>query len=91
LIPKLGIGIEETNSGIGIPASMISVRYRNKKMPDCISLVRYRIDSVTVSFIHSGTGQTGCRTVRHSGILKRISRFSLKKQKYTIKNIPNED
>jgi hypothetical protein len=29
--PKLGIGIEETNAGIGILASMISVRYRNKK------------------------------------------------------------
>jgi hypothetical protein len=31
MIPKLGIGIEETNAGIGIPASMISVQYRNKK------------------------------------------------------------
>jgi hypothetical protein len=62
---KLGIGIEETNAGIGIPASMISVRYRNKKMPDCISLVQYWIDSGTVSFFHSGTGLTGCRTVRH--------------------------
>jgi hypothetical protein len=29
--PKLGINIEETNAGIGIPTSMISVRYRNKK------------------------------------------------------------
>jgi hypothetical protein len=28
---KLGIGIDKTNAGIGIPASMISVRYRNKK------------------------------------------------------------
>jgi hypothetical protein len=27
----MGIDIEETNAGIGIPASMISVRYRNKK------------------------------------------------------------
>jgi hypothetical protein len=30
-IPKLGIGIKETNAGIGISASMISVRYRKKK------------------------------------------------------------
>jgi hypothetical protein len=27
---KLGIGIEESIAGIGIPASMISVRYWNK-------------------------------------------------------------
>jgi hypothetical protein len=70
LLAKLGISIEETNAGIGIPASMISVRYLNKKMPDCISLVRYRTVSGTVSFFHSGTGLTGCWTVRHSGILK---------------------
>jgi hypothetical protein len=48
--PKLGIDIEENNAGIGIPASMISVRYRNKKMPDCISLVQYWTGSGTVSF-----------------------------------------
>ncbi len=30
-IAKLGVGIEETNAGIDIPASMISVRYQNKK------------------------------------------------------------
>jgi hypothetical protein len=40
VLTKLGIGIEETNAGIGFLASMISVLYRNKKMPDCISLVR---------------------------------------------------
>jgi hypothetical protein len=31
---KVGIGIQKTNAGIGIPASVISVRYRTKKMPD---------------------------------------------------------
>jgi hypothetical protein len=67
---QLGIGIEETNAGIGILASMISVQYWNKKIPDCISLVRYRTGSGTVSFFHSGTGLTGCRTVRHSSIFK---------------------
>ncbi len=29
--PQLGIGIEKTNAGIGIPASRILVRYRTKK------------------------------------------------------------
>jgi hypothetical protein len=50
LYAKLGISIEETNTSIGIPASMISIWYWNKKMPDCISLVRYRTGSATVSF-----------------------------------------
>jgi hypothetical protein len=31
LFTYLGIGIEETNAGIGIPASQILVRYRTKK------------------------------------------------------------
>ncbi len=67
---KLGIGIEETNAGIGIPASRILVRYWTKKMSDCVSLVHERTCSGIVSFFQSGTGLTGCRTVRHSGILK---------------------
>jgi hypothetical protein len=41
----VGIGIRKTNAGIGIPASVISVRFRSKKMPDCIVLFRYRIGS----------------------------------------------
>ncbi len=65
---QLGIGIEETNAGIGIPASQILVRYRAKKMPDCASLVRYRTCSGIVSFFQSGTGLTGCQTVWHSDI-----------------------
>ncbi len=48
------------------PAS--SFRYRTKKMLDCVSLVRYRTGFGIVSFFQSGTGLTGCRTVRHSGI-----------------------
>jgi hypothetical protein len=67
-LTKLGISIEETNPSIGIPASIVSVRYRNKKMPDCLSLVRYRTGSGTVSLFHSGL--TGCRTVWYSAILK---------------------
>jgi hypothetical protein len=66
--PYLGIGIEKTNAGIGIPASQILVLYRTKKVPDCVSLVRYQICSAIVSFFQSGTGLTGCRTVLHSGI-----------------------
>jgi hypothetical protein len=62
------MAIEETNAGIGIPASRILVRYRMKKMPDCVSLVRYLTCSGIVSFFQSSTGMTGCRTVRHSGI-----------------------
>ncbi len=64
----LGIGIEETNADIGSPASRILVWYRTRKMPDCVNLVRYRTCSSIVSFFQSGTGLTGCRTVRHSGI-----------------------
>jgi hypothetical protein len=36
----LGIGIEETNTGIGIPASRILVQYQTEKMPDCGFLVQ---------------------------------------------------
>ncbi len=65
---QLGIGIQETNAGIGIPASIISVRHRTKKLPDCLGLIRYRTCPGIVSFFYSGTGLIGCRTVRHSGI-----------------------
>jgi hypothetical protein len=84
---KLGIGIEETYAGVGIPASMTSIRYRNTKKLDCISLVRYLTCSGIASFFHSATGMTGCQTGRHSGISNRISRFSLKKLKYIIMNM----
>jgi hypothetical protein len=59
----VGIGIRKINAGIGIPASVISVRYRIKKMLDCIILFRYRISSGIVSLSQSSTGLTG-----HSGI-----------------------
>jgi hypothetical protein len=62
----VGIGIQKTIAGIGIPASVISVRYRTKKMPDCATLFRYRIVSGIVSFFQSGTGLTGCRKIRYS-------------------------
>ncbi len=45
-----------------------SAFYRTKKMPDCVSLVRYWTCSGIVSFFQSGTRLTGCRTVWHSGI-----------------------
>jgi hypothetical protein len=67
-VSGLGISIEKTNAGIGIPASRILVRYRTTKITDCVSLVRYRTCSGIVSFFQSGTGLTGCQTVRHSGI-----------------------
>jgi hypothetical protein len=68
--PQLGIGIEETVT----PAS----EFRHpefslhgaglKKTPDYVNIVRYRTCSGIVSFFQSGTGLTGRRTVRHSGI-----------------------
>jgi hypothetical protein len=54
LFTYLGIGIEETNAGIGILAYQI--------------LVRYQTCSGIVSFLQSGTELTGCRTVRRSRI-----------------------
>ncbi len=69
----MGIGIEETNAGIGIPVSRILVRYRTKKMSDYVSLVRYWTGFGIVCFFKSGTGLTGCRTVRHSGISIHMS------------------
>jgi hypothetical protein len=65
----VGIGIEETNAGIGIPASFLLVRYRTKKMPDCVALFRYRTSSGIVNHFQSGTGLIGCRMVRHSGVI----------------------
>jgi hypothetical protein len=65
LYTGLGIGIKKSNAGISIPASRILVWYRTTKMPDCVSLVRYRTYSDIVSFFQSGTGLTGCRMVRH--------------------------
>jgi hypothetical protein len=47
---KHDFGIEETNAGIGIPASVVSVRYRTKKMPDCLGVVQYRSSTGIVSF-----------------------------------------
>jgi hypothetical protein len=61
----MGIGIEVDAAGIGILASCISVRYRSIPVPNWISLFRYRTGSGIGIFVHSGTGLTGCRTVRH--------------------------
>jgi hypothetical protein len=33
-LAEVGIGIRKSNAGIGIPASVVSFRYRTKKMPD---------------------------------------------------------
>ncbi len=40
----------KTNAGIGILASILSVWYRTKKMPNCLGLVRYRTCPGIVSF-----------------------------------------
>jgi hypothetical protein len=69
----VGIGIQKINAGIGIPASITPVRYRRKKMSDCVTLLRYRTTYGIVSFFQSGTGLTGCQTDRHSGIQKVFS------------------
>jgi hypothetical protein len=58
----VGIGIQKTNAGIGIPAFIITVRYRSYTMPDCVVSFRYRTVSGIVSFFQSGTGLIGCRT-----------------------------
>jgi hypothetical protein len=56
----VGIGsIRKTYAGIGIPASIISVRYHSKKIPYGIVSFRYRIYSGIVSLSQSGTGLTG--------------------------------
>ncbi len=64
----LGIVIELTNAGIGIPTFIISVQCRTKKMLDLIALVQYLTSAGIVSVFHSGTGLIGCWTVRRSGI-----------------------
>jgi hypothetical protein len=46
----VGIGIQKTNGGIGIPASIIPIRYRVKKVPDCVILFRYRTVCGIVSY-----------------------------------------
>jgi hypothetical protein len=52
----VGIGIQKTNAGIGILTSIISVRYRTKKMPDCVFLFQHRTGSgIDCSFLF-GTG-----------------------------------
>ncbi len=43
----------KTNAGVGIPASQMLVRYRTKRMPDCVFLVRYWTCSGFVSFFFS--------------------------------------
>ncbi len=42
--------------------------YRSIPVPDWVPLFRYRTGSGIRIFVHSGTGLTGCQTVRHSGI-----------------------
>ncbi len=66
--PAPAVTVANTNAGIGIPECQILVRYQTKKMPDCVSLVRYWTCSGIVSFFQSNTGLTGRRMVRHSGI-----------------------
>jgi hypothetical protein len=62
----LGIGIEKTNAGIGmIPNFSLVPDYKNAGLCELCpvpDLFQYHY------FFHSGTGLTGCRSVRHSGI-----------------------
>jgi hypothetical protein len=71
----VGIGIQKTNAGIGIPTSIVTVWYKRKKMPDCVALLRYQTGSGIVSFFQSSTGPT----VRHSDSFM----FSLSKNEKT--------
>jgi hypothetical protein len=47
---KLGIGIEQTNTGTGLLAFIISVRYRTEKILNFIGLVRNWTGLGIVSF-----------------------------------------
>jgi hypothetical protein len=71
----VGIGIHKTNASIGIPVPDFSVRYRTKKMPDCVALLRYRIRCGIVSFF-----SVRYRTDRMPD--KPAVRISLLKQKF---------
>jgi hypothetical protein len=76
---KLGIGIEDDAAGIRIPASCTSVLYWSNRVPRTGS--PYPGTGVVPPkhrhIVHSGTGLTGCRTVRHSGIDKNVHLASL--------------
>jgi hypothetical protein len=61
------MGIEETNAGIDIPASIISVRYRVKNSRTALAWSGTGPFPASLVF-HSGTGLVRCRTVWHSGI-----------------------
>ncbi len=62
----MGISIEETDTGIGIPASRILVWwYLTNIMPDCVSLVRYQTCLGIIIFFQSGTALTGCQIFLH--------------------------
>ncbi len=77
---KLGIGIEADAAGIGIPASCISVLYWSNRVPRTGSRPYPGTGVVPPKhrhIVHSGTGLTGCRTVRHSGIDKNVHLASL--------------
>ncbi len=70
------MGTEDDAAGIGIPASSNSVRYRGLPVPDLGTLIPVTYWMRHRHFFHSGTGLTGCRTVRRSGIQKSFSRAS---------------
>ncbi len=80
-LAQLGIGIEQTNANIGIPAFIISVLYWTKKMLDFIGLVQYRTSPGIISFFHSGTRLIGCWTVRHSSIFTHAHAWTLGMEK----------
>jgi hypothetical protein len=50
LLAEVGIDIQKTNAGIGIPASVISIRYRIKKMSDFIVLFRHQTNLASLVF-----------------------------------------
>ncbi len=65
---KPGIGIKEDAADIAIPAPIFSVR--SVSVPNWVSLFRYRNGTGIGIYFHSGSGLTGCRTVRRCSILK---------------------
>jgi hypothetical protein len=56
-----------TNTGIGIPASVISAWYRTKKNAGLRHFFRYQTGSGINSSFQSGIGLNACRPVRYSG------------------------
>ncbi len=80
---QLDIGMEETNIGIGIPASIISVGCRDQKNAGLHRLGPILDRSQHCQFFLSGTGLIGCRSFRHSGIYTHTNTHAHRQASWT--------